>query len=415
MPAKSEPSLAPSLLFATLAGSTPAPAARDLDGSNGANRAVGGHPQIAATTDIDALKAWLLRFADTKTTFDTYRKEAERLLLWATLQMQKPLSSLTHEDLLAYQQFLANPQPAAQWVMRDGRKFARTDPQWRPFSGPLAPASRRQAVIILNTLFAWLVQAGYLAGNPLSLSRNRSHKPPPRITRYLAEDSWQTVKAAIVAMPQTTVREREHHARVRWLFSLLYSCGLRISEVSGNTMGGFFSRRDRFGVQRWWLEITGKGNKLRIIPATSELMRELAGYRIVCGLPPQPASGEPTPLLLPIGGRHAAMTRGALHAIVKQVFGLAAKRLRACGGDESSTTGSTTGVHADVLAVQLESASAHWLRHTAGSHMANNALDLRHVRDNLGHASISTTNTYLHAEDDARHDETEDKHRIGWD
>ena len=381
--------------------------ASHLDGSQGSNRASGVRAQIAAKTDIEALKAWLMRFTESKTTFDNYRKEAERLLLWATLQMHKPLSSLTHEDFLSYQIFLADPQPAVQWVMRDGRKFARTHADWRPFSGPLSPASRRQAIIILNTLFSWLVQAGYLAGNPLSLSRNRANKLPPRITRYLDDDLWQAVKDTIAAMPRATVREREHHARVRWLFSLLYSCGLRISEVVVNTMGGFFSRRDRFGQERWWLEILGKGNKLRLIPATSELMNELASYRQLCGLALMPSSGEATPLLLPIGGRQQAMTRGALHAVVKQVFGAAALRLRARGVD--------TGVDASMLAAQLGSASAHWLRHTAGSHMANNALDLRHVRDNLGHASIATTNTYLHAEDDVRHSETEEKHKIGWD
>lgn len=55
--------------------------ATDLDGRLGTNRAQGNRPQIAATTDIDAIKAWLARFADTPTTFDNYRKEAERLLL----------------------------------------------------------------------------------------------------------------------------------------------------------------------------------------------------------------------------------------------------------------------------------------------------------------------------------------------
>ena len=373
-----------------------------LDGSQGTNRATGVRPQIAAATDIDALKAWLLRFTDTKTTFDNYRKEAERLLLWATLQMQKPLSSLTHEDLLAYQAFLADPQPAAHWVMRDRRKFSRAHAEWRPFSGPLSPASRRQAVIILNTLFSWLVQAGYLAGNPLSLSRQRAHKAQPRVTRYLDDVLWTAVKDGIDAMPRESAREREHYARVRWLFSLLYLCGLRISEVAGNTMGGFFSRRDRHGGPRWWLEILGKGGKLRLVPATDELMAELRDYRRERGLAETPNSGESTPLLLPIGGRRQAMTRGALHAIVKQVFADAAATLRRRGPEFAT--------HAERLAT----ASAHWLRHTAGSHMANNALDLRHVRDNLGHASISTTNTYLHVEDDDRHGATGDRHKIAW-
>lgn len=39
--------------------------------------------------------------------------------------------------------------------------------------------------MILNGLFSWLVQAGYLAGNPLALSRQRTRKVAPRITLYL--------------------------------------------------------------------------------------------------------------------------------------------------------------------------------------------------------------------------------------
>ena len=66
-----------------------------IDGRDGTNRATGNRPQIAANHDVDAIKAWLARFLDTKTTFDNYRKEAERLLLWSTIQLSKPLSSLT--------------------------------------------------------------------------------------------------------------------------------------------------------------------------------------------------------------------------------------------------------------------------------------------------------------------------------
>jgi len=66
----------------------------------------------------------------------------------------KPLSSLTHEDLLVYQHFLADPQPPAVWVAGGGRKRPRTDARWRPFYGPLPTASRRQAMVILNVMFA---------------------------------------------------------------------------------------------------------------------------------------------------------------------------------------------------------------------------------------------------------------------
>jgi site-specific recombinase XerD len=374
----------------------------DLNGRNGTNRATGNRPQIAAQNDIDAIKAWLARFVDTKTTFDNYRKEAERLLLWSTVQLQKPLSSLTHEDLLVYQHFLGDPQPVARWVMRDGRKFGRSHPEWRPFAGPLSPSSQRQAIIILNTLFSWLVNAGYLAGNPLSLSRQRTRKAKPRVTRYLEEDLWAEVKATIDAMPREADREREHYLRTRWLFSLLYLCGLRISEVVGNTMGGFFCRRDKDGEERWWLEIIGKGDKTRIVPATNELMVELARYRREKGLSPFPVHAEDVPLLLPIGTQQRHMTRGAVHALVKQVFQDTADRLR------------LRGSNFEPIATRVELASAHWLRHTAGSHMANSNVDLRHVRDNLGHESITTTSGYLHSSDDARHRETEERHKIKW-
>ena len=46
--------------------------------------------------------------------------------------------------------------------------------------------------------------------------------------------------------------------------------------------------------------------------------------------------------------------------------------------------------------------------------MTDQQVDLRFVRDNLGHASLATTSVYLHSEDDARHQATQAHHRIGW-
>lgn len=374
----------------------------DLDGSEGRNRAVGKPAQIAATTDLQAIQAWLARFVDTKTTFSNYRKEAERLYLWSVFQLGKPISSLTHEDFLVYQRFLLDPQPREKWVAGGGKKHPRGDERWRPFYGPLSVASQRQAMIILNVMFAWLVEAGYLAGNPLSLSRHRARRAKPRITRYLDPDLWQEVKAHIECMPKETDRERAHYFRVRWVFTLLYLGGLRISEVGENTMGSFFCRRDKDGEERWWLEVLGKGEKERLVPATNEMMVELARYRREMGLPPYPTPNEETPLALPIGKSREPLTRAALHTIVKKVFDGAADRLRQRGNEYA--------VRADLL----ERASAHWLRHTAGSHMADQQIDLRLIRDNLGHESLSTTSQYLHVDDDRRHKETEQKHRIGW-
>jgi integrase/recombinase XerD len=375
---------------------------RALDGSDGTNREWRVPRQIGADTDVAAVLAWLANFTDKQTTFDAYRKEAERLLLWCVVQRGKPLSSLTHEDWLAYQAFLANPLPLERWVTGQNRRYPRNDPRWRPFAGSLSASSRRQAGVILNSMFSWLVNAGYLAGNPLSLSRQRNRSSKPRVERYLDDELWQEVKATIDTLPSDTPREREHYLRLRWLITLCYVCGLRISEIAENAMGNFFCRRDRDGTERWWLEITGKGSKVRLVPATHELMVELARYRRELGIPAVPEPGETTPLLLPIGGKPRPMTRGGIHDIVKSVFAMTSERLKLKGPDYAH------------VAARVGKASAHWFRHTAGSHMANNAVDLRHVRDNLGHASISTTSGYLHAPDDARHADTEDKHRANW-
>lgn len=51
-----------------------------------------------------------------------------------------------------------------------------------------------------------------------------------------------------------TERARLHASRCRWLFSLLYVGGLRVSEMCGCTMGRFFGRRGADGRERWWLE-----------------------------------------------------------------------------------------------------------------------------------------------------------------
>jgi len=125
----------------------------ELSGANGRNRS-SSKAQISATDDHSALLAWLARYANSPTTLASYRKEAERLLMWCVLQHGTALSDLMHEDLMVYQHFLSDPQPAHQWVMPLGRKLSRSSPHWKPFAGPLSPASQRQAMSILNAMFS---------------------------------------------------------------------------------------------------------------------------------------------------------------------------------------------------------------------------------------------------------------------
>lgn len=356
-----------------------------LDGSNGSNRAQGGVRQIAADTDVDAIRLWLAEYASSPHTFRNYRKEVLRLLLWATQGLGKPLSSLNREDLLAYEHFLANP--SGEWI---DPSLPRRGSDRRLFEGPLSPRSVRQAMGILSGLFGYLVSAGYFAGNPLALRRQRSGAKNCRratVERYLDHALWQSVLSFIDTMPQSTHRERQHYERVRWLFRLLYGASLRSSEAAQAKSSDLAQRRGK-----WWLHVVGKGGAEGDVPVSDALIADLARYRQFHGLPATPTSLESTPLVMSIAGRiDQLLTPTAIYLVVKEVFRRAAAAL-----DTDDPASADT----------LRRASTHWLRHTSATHQADAGNDIRFIQKNLRHASIETTAIYLHAEDDQRHAQT---------
>ena len=359
-----------------------------LDGSHGSNRALGGVRQTAANTDVDALRLWLAEYAGSPHTLRNYRKEAVRLIVWATQGLGKALSSLNREDLLVYESFLANP--SGDWIdptlpRRGGRR--------RLLDGPLSPRSVRQAMGILSGLFGYLGAAGYLAGNPLALLRRRGESKSSRrsaVERYLDHALWQSVLDYIDTMPQDSARERQHYERVRWLFRLIYGAALRASEVAQAKSGDIEMRRGK-----WWLRVIGKGNAVGDVPISDELMDDFARYRRFYGLSAVPVAPEETPLVMSVTGRtDRFLTSTAIYLIVKEVFRRAADSLEATDPGK---------------AVTLRRASTHWLRHTAATHQADAGNDIRFIQKNLRHASIETTAIYIHAEDDQRHAQTTGK------
>lgn len=379
----------------------------------GANRSA-GPSALLASTDREAAAAWLASFHASPHTLANARKEIERLWLWAAEVRGQPLSGLAHEDLLAYQSFLADPQPRERWVSRG--HFARQHPSWRPFAQrdparpPLSPASQRQALIVLDSLFRWLIEAGYLTSNPLQLSRRNWRKArtvatPGRATwsttvtgRWLTVDEWQAVGTAIEAMPHGTARELDHYGRARWLFALLYLAELRIAEVAHTPMGQFRAQMER-GRERWWLIVHGKGGIARNVAVVPDLLEELTRYRESHGLPRWPAPGEAIPLVGRVGRPREPLTASALHKIIKGIF------QHAVTFHEDANPG---------IAHRLTQASAHWLRHSGASHMLAAGVSITDVRDQLGHASIATTNTYVHTADRNRHDQLAERHGLGW-
>ena len=362
----------------------------DLDGRAGANRA-GPEVvcQLAASNDLEAVNAWLAEFRDSPQTLRNYRKEAERLLLWALLERGKALSSLAREDCMLYETFLTNPQPQARWC---GSKAPRFSPRWRPFIGPLSPASRKLAMLVINSLFSYLVKAGYLAGNPLALTRRRGREPQRirQVERFLEHDQWQALLATIEALPREDLRDQQHYARAKYLLALLYLLGPRVSEVAQHTMSSFMQLRGR-----WWWRVVGKGQKEAQVPVNQDMLQALRDYRRFYGLSPLPAPDDPTPLILNLKGNRG-IGDNMIYRIVKELVEKTANRM---------------AVDDPHQAEKLRRASTHWFRHTSITHQADAGIGLQFLQRNARHSRIDTTGLYLHAEEKEWH-ETMERHRL---
>ena len=75
---------------------------------------------------------------------------SRRLILWAIVEQDRGLSSLTTEDAIAYRSFMRRPTPRERWV---GPVRARSSPEWRPFSGALSTRSTAYALSVLGAMF----------------------------------------------------------------------------------------------------------------------------------------------------------------------------------------------------------------------------------------------------------------------
>jgi integrase len=362
----------------------------ELDGRVGANRAGPDVVcQLAASNDLQAVQAWLAEFHDSPQTLRNYRKEAERLLLWALMERGKPLSSLTREDCLLYETFLVDPQPRERWC---GQKAPRFSSRWRPFLGPLNPASRKVAMLIVNSLFSYLVKAGYLAGNPLALARrrNRNQQSLRQVERFLEHDQWQTLLTTVEELPRDEERDRQHYARAKYLLALLYLLGPRVSEVANHTMSSFTQIRGR-----WWWRVIGKGRKEAQVPVNQDMLQALRDYRRFYGLSSMPAPDDATPLVLNLKGT-GGIGDNMIYRIIKELVAKAANRLEA---DDP------------YQAEKLRRASTHWFRHTSITHQADAGIEIQFLQRNARHARIDTTGLYLHAEEKEWH-ETMERHRL---
>jgi integrase/recombinase XerC len=142
--------------------------------------------------------------------------------------------------------------------------------------------------------------------------------------------------------------------RDRALFELLYSSGLRVSELCG-------VRWRDLDAEGGLLRVTGKGSKTRIVPVGAKALEALATLRA------QDACTDADPLVRGRGGK--PLTPNGVRARLK-------KRAQ------------EQGVWKRVY--------PHLMRHSCASHLLESSGDLRAVQELLGHADIATTQIYTH-------------------
>jgi integrase/recombinase XerC len=214
-----------------------------------------------------------------------------------------------------------------------------------------AATSRARAVSSLRNFYGWLDRAGILH-NP-KIGALTTPKLPRSVPRPLAvADAASLLEAAETAVDEPWIGLRD-----RALFTVLYGCGLRISEALGLNRAVL-----PFGEA---LNVLGKGRKERIVPVLPLVAEAVAAYDKACPF---------------TGGGDAPLFRGAKGKRLDPA--IAQKAMRS-------------------LRRQLQlpdTATPHALRHSFATHLLGNGGDLRAIQELLGHASLSTTQRYTEVE-----------------
>ncbi len=358
-----------------------------LDGRNGRFRAPPEECLLKAADDHEAIGAWLAAKGAApdaagalSSTQRSYRKEAERLLLWAVLVRETALSSLAREDIDAYRAFLADPPPA--WC--GPRHHQRWSASWRPLEGALTPVALRQSLIILRSLFAFLASQRYVVANPFDDVALPPDRPLPLgASRTLSFEQWDHVDALLRRHADTQAGRRLRRA-MRWL----YATGLRLGELTALRCGDLKPPgAGSAAASGWTLSVAGRGARRRQVPVPAELVHELGEELARHGLDRQvdaPANqGVPVLARFDVQLRAVAWSGSGLYQAIKAFLAQAADGLESLQAQQ-----------------QLRKASTHWLRHTHGTHALRGRqgqapLPVQVVQKNLGHASAGTTAMYL--------------------
>lgn len=222
----------------------------------------------------------------------------------------------------------------------------------------IAPRSRARILSGLKSFFGFLTLEGDIPADPtLQLDA-------PRVARHLPDVlGVDEIDAIIAAIDLSTADGRRNRA----IIETLYSCGLRVSELCALTLSQLHTA-DAF------LIVHGKGSKERLVPMSPDAVEYIGAYLREDRPTPRPGY-EDVVFLNRFGG---SLSRVMIFKIIKQLA-------------------ATAGIDKNV--------SPHTLRHSFATHLLEGGANLRAIQQMLGHASIATTEVYLHIDSTHLRDE----------
>jgi integrase/recombinase XerD len=223
----------------------------------------------------------------------------------------------------------------------------------------LSASTQARRLSAIRQFHRFLYAEGLRADDPAGrLAAPRKTRPLPRIMSIGDVDRLIALargEAADAVRPAAMRRA----ARTLALIELLYSTGMRVSELVGLPAAAGRQRQD-------FIVIAGKGNRERIVPISADARAAVARcIALDAGKRARP------------GAQHLFSADSGSGHLTRQAFARDLKALCVRAGLPSSV-------------------SPHVLRHAFASHLLQNGADLRVVQQLLGHADISTTQIYTH-------------------
>ena len=349
--------------------------------------------ELEPGNDPAAIAAWLNEFKDRPNTLRSYAREASRFWLWLSTETPSVrLGSLKRRDVDAYMAFLS--APPAYWLPPP---LDQADPKrriWTPLLTPMNAATRRQTLVILQSMLNWLLDAGYVSRNPARLIRNKGDPPPRKERSVPPKDSLdmclkmlrEDADASAVLLHR---REALMRRRDAFVYAWIYFTGARRHELAKATCASV-SLRFVGTSSTWWWRLTGKGGKDAHLPLPSQAVEALAWFLggDVGQLQELLRARGSTPLLRPYRGSRSAIDPTQVYKNVVR----ASDRIK-----DSSLP--IDQAHIDALG----RARPHDLRAFRTTHLLNSKVDPRHVQTLMRHSDFNTTRIYDHTVDEDFH------------